>query len=180
MGGVVKSKHFHLGAMDVGSSDYQILAFVCNYLQLTNKDVLVDVGCGKGRVLAYLANHYRLPRLIGLEINPLVAKRTAERFAAYPQVKIACCDAINHLPIEATTFFLYNPFTEERMRDFEARLRHYKNHGKIRIIYQNAAWIECFSTKHWKMADINCSQFGKPLGWCYLISGNSPNDDENK
>jgi len=83
-------------------------------LDLDRSDVLVDVGCGCGRVVCGAARR-RVRRVIGIEIDPELA-RLAEanlrrlRGKQCP-AEVAEVDATAYsLPEDATIVFLYNPF----------------------------------------------------------------------
>jgi 16S rRNA A1518/A1519 N6-dimethyltransferase RsmA/KsgA/DIM1 with predicted DNA glycosylase/AP lyase activity len=73
-------------------------------------DVLVDVGCGKGRVLNHWLEMGLDNRLVGIELDRRFAGFAARRLSAYPNVEVICGDALERLPVEATVLFLFNPF----------------------------------------------------------------------
>ncbi len=72
--------------------------------------MLVDIGCGKGRVINFWLHQGLTNRLIGLELDPDVATAAQQRLAPYRNVQIIVGDAIENLPTDGTLFYLYNPF----------------------------------------------------------------------
>ena len=58
LAGTVTTKYAHLGARDVGNADYDDLAIIFSRLEVTAEDVIVDVGCGKGRSTNWFLSRY--------------------------------------------------------------------------------------------------------------------------
>jgi predicted RNA methylase len=87
----------------------------------------VDLGCGKGFVLA-LAVLHGFGKVIGVELDPELA-RTARANAAVLSRRTGCPveivegDATNfRLPNEPTVVYMYNPFGPRTMRDVVAEV----------------------------------------------------------
>jgi hypothetical protein len=82
--------------------------------------VLVDVGCGKGRVINYwLARGYR-NRIVGLELGPDVADSVRRRVKSWPNLAIVTGDAVDNLPRDGTIFYAFNPFASGVMSRLKA------------------------------------------------------------
>ncbi len=77
LGGGEPTRFAHLHARDVANSDYQAMAEVFAHAPITDDSVIVDVGCGKGRVLNFLLGQGVKCDIIGIEIDPNVARATA-------------------------------------------------------------------------------------------------------
>ena len=82
---------------------------------------LLDIGCGKGRVLA-VAAHYGFKKIIGVEFSKKFCEETKMNLlAAEKDFSNSSFDIINQdasvyiIPDEVTTVFLYNPFDAEIM-----------------------------------------------------------------
>lgn len=106
-------------------------------------DVLVDVGCGTGRVLNYwLSQKYR-NRIFGLEMLEKVADATRSRLKAYDNVTIVTGNAIDHLPPEGTLYFLFNPFDEDILSSFQEQLLKIATQP-VRIIYYAPVHLNIF------------------------------------
>ena len=84
-------------------------------LTIQPSDVLVDVGCGWGRVINFwLMQGYR-NSLVGVELDPEVAEPTRQRLRRFDNVSIITGDIVDNIPSDATIFWLYNPFNEIMM-----------------------------------------------------------------
>lgn len=84
------------------------------------QDVLVDLGCGKGRALVQIARRFRLARIVGLEHSPAMAdcaRRNLERTRV--RHRTAAVEVLNgdasrwKLPDDVTIVYLANPFIGE-------------------------------------------------------------------
>jgi SAM-dependent methyltransferase len=104
-----------------GNTDYAVLARMFSEVRLAPDDVFVDVGCGKGRTFNWLLQQGCRNRLVGIELVPEVAEFTRRRLRRYPQIEIVTGDIRERLP-EGTVYYLFNPFGEETMRVFAAKL----------------------------------------------------------
>jgi SAM-dependent methyltransferase len=137
LGGTVPSRYRHLGAHDTANSEYDVLAQVFEG-RIAPTDVLVDVGCGKGRVLNWWLSRGLTNRIIGIELDPEIAARTRRRLRRYPNVTILTGDALALLPREGTLFFLFNPFAEWLLPRLKDRLDAVAgSRADVRIIYDN-------------------------------------------
>lgn len=147
------SRHRHLGSKDVVNSDYGALDAIFAG-RIRPDDVLVDVGCGKGRVLNWwLAHSHPDQRIVGLELDHDVARRTARRMRRHPNVTVVAGDAIEHLPADGTLFFLYNPFDAAVMARFVDRLQALVPADRDPLIlYSNPKYLEAFDPAEWSVA----------------------------
>jgi len=145
LGGTIRTRHEHLGARHAVNSDYRDLAIVFAAADVQPEDVIVDVGCGKGRSLNWLLAHHPDNRLIGIELDPEICARTARRLRRHRQVTIRCGDATSLLPPEGTLFYLFNPFdaaVTARFRDAVAA----SGRDRARIVYYNAKELHVFES----------------------------------
>lgn len=142
-GGIKRSPYADQGASVTESLPYGQLSYLFkhNDLPVHESDVLVDVGCGKGRVINFWLGRGFRNRIIGIEIDGEIADTTRNRLARYPNVEIITGDATELLPEDGTLFFLFNPFGPDVMRRFLERLKQRRN---IRIIYYYCIHIELF------------------------------------
>ena len=108
------------------------------------QDVLVDVGCGKGRVINWWLDQGLRNRMVGLEIDPAVASATARRLSAFGNVMIIHDDATTGVPDDATLLYMYNPFDRAATTRFKDNLaRQFRGRG-ITALYWNPQWLEVF------------------------------------
>ena len=77
------------------STHYLILRHIFSKVDIKDSDSFIDVGCGKGRVLAYLVNNGYECSINGIEINDISAKYAEEWTSMYPQIKLMTGDAFN-------------------------------------------------------------------------------------
>lgn len=85
-------------------------------------DILVDVGCGRGRVISWWLEQGCANLIYGLEIDPLTAERTRRRYSRYRNVSIVTGDAVGNIPAHGTLFYLFNPFDEATVTALRDRL----------------------------------------------------------
>lgn len=155
------SNYKHLGANDVYHTDYSVMPLTFNEIKISPDDILVDVGCGKGRVINYwLSRNYKNP-IFGIEIDPQIAIETAMQFSSHPNVKVICGDAIDNLPSDGTIFYFYNPFHETKVFEFEQKARDISGDNPIVVIYYNPKSLHVFENGHWIIRHLN---FEKDLG----------------
>jgi Methyltransferase domain len=121
------------GAHGTGATDYSLMPQFFTG-RVSSSDVLVDVGCGTGRVINYWLSQGIHNPIIGLEMLEEVANVTRSRLKGYANVSIVTGDAIDHLPAEGTLYFLFNPFDETVLSRFQERLLKVASQP-VRIIY---------------------------------------------
>lgn len=117
LGGVIATRYENAGAVNVANSDYAVLPQLFDRL-IEEDEVLVDVGCGKGRVLNWWLRFYPRNRLVGIELDAEVAAKTRHRLRRHPQVEVYSGNVLDLFPEEGTFFYLFNPFDRTVMRQF--------------------------------------------------------------
>jgi SAM-dependent methyltransferase len=130
------------GSYAVANTPYSVLPHIFAG-RIRRDDTLVDVGCGKGRVINWWLSRGLRNRIVGLEIDPDVAAATRRRLRAFPNVTIVCADAAVAAPDDATLLYLYNPFDRAATERFKANLTQRFACG-IRVLYWNPYWAEVF------------------------------------
>ena len=105
--------------------------------------VLVDVGCGYGRVIMWWVKSGCKNRIYGIEIDPVIAEKTQRSFAKFPNVEIISGDALEKLPRDGTMFYLFNPFQLKVVLQFKKLIAENYPPG-ITIVYYFPRWIEVF------------------------------------
>ena len=145
LGGVKKTKYLHKGANDTANSDYKVLPHLFSSI-VEPHDVLVDVGCGKGRVLNWWLSNYREHKIYGIELDPEIAEQTRKRLKRYPKVEIICGDVCEKLPEDADIFYLFNPFDGRVMAAFRAALIGLAIRGgrPLKVLYYNPIHADVF------------------------------------
>lgn len=156
-----RSSYKHLGANDTYHTSYSAMPLIFKQAAISKNDVLVDVGCGKGRVINFWLSRRLKNKIIGLELDPIIAEKAANQFSRWKNVTIIPGDAISNIPRDATIFYFYNPFCEEKVVQFEKKLSQLFVDRPIKIIYYNPKSIHAFQNENW---DIRTVDFEKDLG----------------
>lgn len=149
-----KTRFRHIGANDVYHTDYAVMPLIFSQIAVRPEDVLVDVGCGKGRVINYWLSKKLKNKIYGLELDPNVACETASQYKNRSNVTIIYGDAIGNLPADGTVFYFYNPFSEEKVREFEEKLRHLTQ-SPITVVYYKPDSAHVFNNGFWQTRHIN-------------------------
>jgi hypothetical protein len=155
------STYKHLGANDTYHTDYSVMPLIFKNIEICPDDVLVDVGCGKGRIINYWLSRKLKNEIVGLELDPKIACRTARQFSGRRNIRIIPGDAISNLPSDGTVFYFYNPFTEEKVREFEDRVAKISENKAVKVIYYNPKSLHVFYNGNWTIKLIN---FEKDMG----------------
>jgi SAM-dependent methyltransferase len=84
-------------------------------LQLERDDVLLDAGCGKGRMVFVAARKYELKRVIGIDLQPQlieVARANAAHLRSLrTPIELLLADATSwNVPDDVTAIYLNHPF----------------------------------------------------------------------
>ncbi|MBO4473580.1 MAG: class I SAM-dependent methyltransferase [Clostridiales bacterium] len=119
------------------STHYIILKRIFSHVTMTEQDSFMDIGCGKGRVLAFLLKRHAPCRLSGVEINEVSGKVAKEWTKKYEQVSVTLGDAFEMDYEPYTILFMGRPFLPKTflqfIETFEAGLTH-----PITLIY----WVD--------------------------------------
>jgi len=145
--GNVATRHADTDAVDVINSDVTALERIFEG-RIGPSDVLVDVGCGKGRVIAWWLRAGATGRIVGLELDEQVAEQTRERLRDHPNVSIVAGDAVENVPPDGSLFYVHNPFGERTLRAFAERVKrlHGSDGSSVRILYYNPVHAGVFES----------------------------------
>jgi SAM-dependent methyltransferase len=152
LGRTIPTRYGHLGATDTVSTDYAVLPHVLGDT-VGSDDVLVDVGCGRGRVLVWLAHRKMGRRLVGVELDPEVAAYAARKVRRFANVTIVSGNVLERMPDDATVFYLYNPFDRDVVAAFRDRVAEVYAGRAVRILYYNPKHLDVFrDDPRWEIA----------------------------
>jgi len=143
------------GYEDMENSPYPALKKVFSAIEIRPDDVIVDVGCGKGRVINWILHSGLQNRVIGLEMLEEIAEGTRQRLKKFSHIEIKSVDILQHFPHEGSIFFMYNPFGEELMQKFVDQLDS-KNDRPV-VLYFNCLHLKPFE-KNWNIVPIDISE----------------------
>ena len=119
------------------STSYVILNRIFSHVSLTEEDSFLDVGCGKGRVLAFLLKEHAPCALNGVEINEISGNVAVEWTARYEQVSVKIGDAFEMDYNPYTVLFMNRPFLPKTFLEFIEKLESTLTHP-ITFIY----WVD--------------------------------------
>jgi SAM-dependent methyltransferase len=155
LGKTYETKYKQIGAQRVGSTGVWVLSYIFNKIyQIGPEEVLVDVGCGKGRVILWWLKKGYKNKIYGIEIDEKTAAETQARFSKYANVRIITGNIIENMPQDGTLFYLFNPSKGNLMMQFEQKLREqFRERKNVTIIYYNCQQIEVFEKdENWEIS----------------------------
>jgi SAM-dependent methyltransferase len=158
-GGEKASLFATIGANATQSAEYWMLDALFRKrarIEIKSSDVLVDVGCGKGRVINYWLMSGFTNRIVGVEIDPEIAEQTRRRLQRFPNVTILTGDILDNIPNDATFFWLYNPFNERIMRDFKLALEQiFGDRRDVTLLYYLCHQLRLFlDDRNWCVTEL--------------------------
>lgn len=113
---------------------------VLEALNITDKDSIIDMGCGKGNAMRLMLK-FPFARVDGIEISQHMAEIAARNFKKLRAAKsrVFHCDAaVFEHSGEHNMFYFFNPFPPDVMSKVIARLRELSRSGReILLIYNN-------------------------------------------
>lgn len=117
-----------IGFTSSQSTYYSILKKIFRNVEIKESDVFLDVGCGKGRVLAYCIKEKYPCSINGVEINEVPGKIAEEWSRKYDNVHVMIGDAFELDYDKYTVLFLGRPFLpktfEQFLGVFESQVTH--------------------------------------------------------
>ena len=123
-----------------GMAAYIMLrAYLCS--RVSNNDAIIDIGCGKGRMICFFAK-FAFKKTDGLEYSPElagIAERNLRRLGING-AEVIRGDASEFEDIDGYNYFyMFNPFGEAIMKQFVLHLKESisRTPRKIRVIYRN-------------------------------------------
>lgn len=140
------------GANDSMPMRYWALDRALSDETFTAEDSFIDIGCGKGRVLAYMLLKKHPCRLTGVELKEDIADFCRAWTQRYDNVEILCKNALEIDYNQYTYLFLFNPFTAEIVEKFvnyleshltrSIRLCFYGNSIFFRLVKDRPGWTQ--------------------------------------
>jgi len=146
LGGTAKTRYAHLGAFDGGNSTWDDMDRLFAGIRIGADDVIVDVGCGKGRSINWFLDHYPQTRIVGIELDPDLCATTARRLRRHANVSIVCGDVTELLPVDGTIFYVFNPFDGAVMARFAEAVAATRSGAPATIAYLNCKFVDVFES----------------------------------
>ena len=123
-----------IGGTGSQSTHYAFLKRIFADVSLTGSDTFMDVGCGKGRVLAFLVKEKCPCPLYGIEHNEAVGQLALNWAGRYEQINIVIGDALTHDYNPYTVLSLARPFLKQTFCAFVEHLEKTMIHP-IRLVF---------------------------------------------
>jgi SAM-dependent methyltransferase len=140
------------------ASPWRTLSTILPRSSVSGRDVFIDLGCGKGRVLLQAAR-YPFGRVIGVELSPQIAE-VARKNAVRVRRHLACKNvevlvgdlAEFQIPDDVTVAFCFNPAEGEVFRrlldSLDASLE--RRPREIRLVYHNPELHDAVREHGWQ------------------------------
>jgi len=134
--------HQSSDAYEVASAPYLVIMEIFRRLHLQDKDILIDVGCGTGRVVC-MASRQRIDGAFGVELLEEPAKLAKRNLLTMRGKKARKFDIytgniLNYDNQEANIYFLFNPFGKKTLSEFLKKIINNRDFSRsIRIVYYN-------------------------------------------
>lgn len=158
---------------------YEVLERLADSGYLTKDNIVVDYGCGKGRVDFYLSARLGC-RTIGIEYDERIfreALKNNESFAGRTKPEFVCANAEGYCVEAGDAFYFFNPFTVEILQGVLSRIldSYYVNPREMRLFfyYPDSEYVACLMTRQELLFvdEIDCGDLfeGKCTRECILI-----------
>ena len=142
------------GATAYAPTWYWSLDEVFKDAEFTENDSFVDIGCGEGRVLAWLINKHFPGKITGIEKDPDVAAIAKKWMKRRPNEKVRLIegDAMEQSYNDYTIIYIFRPFNEEFFERLILRIESQLTHP-IRFYYLTDYYIKKYlmGRQGWKM-----------------------------
>lgn len=107
-----------IGMTDSQPTHYWILERIFDHISISEKDLFIDVGCGKGRILAFLLREKCPCPLYGVELSEVPGKIALQWTKKYDQVHVTLGDAFEVDYSPYTIICLSRPFLTQTFLQF--------------------------------------------------------------
>jgi SAM-dependent methyltransferase len=182
-GSAFEPEHDHPDRLTYTASPWHVLPRALRYLGVSDRDVFVEFGCGKGRVVHQAARR-PFRRVVGVEISPVLAEAARSALAARRhqhrcrEVEIVVADVTGfQVPDDLTIGYFYHPFTGET---FESVLRGIvesidRNPRRVRLIFafpSKNARSQVLATGRFRLLKEQCSRLldTSPYRPCFPVA----------
>ncbi|WNM64007.1 class I SAM-dependent methyltransferase [Candidatus Nitrospira neomarina] len=169
-GRTIKTRYANIGAIDTASTEYDVLPNIFEKL-IKPTDVLVDVGCGRGRVIRWWISEGYSNQIIGVELDEEVATYAKKQLNKYKNVTIIHGNILDVIPVNGTIFYLYNPFHRDVMKEFKDRMSEtFRIKKEVLLVYYNCQHLDLFENDpHWLIQKRETSDIPFSQGECAII-----------
>lgn len=144
----------HADAHHYGYLAYHTYFGIFDQLQLKPTDVVVDLGCGKGRV-SCIAATYPIKESIGVEIDPPLAElgqaNAARMRGRRAPLRVVCQSATEFDYDQVNVIVMFHPFGAETMHTVLGQWQESlaRRPRELRIVYGNPILSPMLAAKPW-------------------------------
>jgi predicted RNA methylase len=123
---------------------------------VSNQDIFIDIGSGKGRMVYLAARHYPFCKVIGVEIsselNNIARSNLQKKLHKLrcKNIELVCSNVSEYkVPDNVTVIYMFNPFQGAVFEDLVDRLNISLSRSprRIRVIYRNPVMQKCLVDK---------------------------------
>ena len=148
---------------------YGVLERLADSGYITKENIVIDYGCGKGRVSFFLHHHLGC-RTIGLEYDPQIFKQALwnqQQYEGSEELTFLCENAAEYEIKDADCFYFFNPFSVEILRSVLARIldSYYENPRTMQLFfyYPDDEYIGYLMAQEelWFLDEIDCQDLFK-------------------
>ena len=143
---------------------YSVLARLADSGMVSKENVLIDYGCGKGRVGFYM-NRIVGCRAIGVEYDPVIYGQALENLVSYDNfgVEFVCARAETYEIADGDRFYFFNPFSIEVLKSVVGRIleSYYSKPRTMRLFFyypsdDYVSWL--MTCQEWNfLTEVDCS-----------------------
>ena len=126
-----------MGATGSQSTCYWVLDEMFKDAQFTENDRFIDVGCGKGRVLAFMIKQKYLCSITGIELNKDVADFTKRWTSKYENIEVINGNAFELDFNDYDVLFMGRPFEKDFFIKFTDKIETDVRH-RLKLYY----WVD--------------------------------------
>ena len=144
----------HADAHHYGYLAYYTYFSIFNRLELTSSDVVVDLGCGKGRPVCIAAT-YPIKEAVGVEIDPPLCEQGAENGRRMKHrkapIRFVCQSATDFDYDDVSVIVMFHPFGADTMRVVLSRWEESleRRPRELRVVYGNPLLSPMLAAKPW-------------------------------
>lgn len=142
------------------ATSYSVLQHLINSNLITKNDVVIDFGCGKGRVDFYLSFYLKC-RTIGIEYDQRLYNRAISNLESSKNNRVSfinCCASSYVINDDSTTAYFFNPFSiyilKSVLENIKNSLLKIKREFKLFFYYPSESYISVLDNTEYLIRDI--------------------------
>lgn len=118
---------------------YCVLERLAESKYISNENIVIDYGCGKGRVGLFL-NHVLDCKVVGIDFDERMYKTAQENLLKHgkdKEIEFVCESAEKYEIEDADTFYFFNPFSVEVLQSVIGKIKksYYDNPREMQLFF---------------------------------------------